>query len=113
VQKFGTPVVPGAGSDAEVAQADGGVVLEVAGRRLVLDHALLDEIHALRRLEGEPRVLLDEEDGDALAFRSAKRTVTCFRSSSSAVYEHGVEQLARLLGVAVGEQLHRRQDLLG
>src|ERR1700724_2199933 len=45
---------------------DGVVRLERRGRRLVPDRALLHEIDALARREGERHVLLDQQDGDAL-----------------------------------------------
>ena len=74
----------------------------------VLLHALL---HPERRVAGPHRVVLvgerrAEERHDPVAHHLVDRALVAVDRLHHAL-EHGVEELARLLGIAVGEQLHR------
>src|SRR5207244_502414 len=53
-------------SDSEVLVDDSGVEAEIGRRRVVADHTLFHDVHAVGDVESERHVLLDEQDGHAL-----------------------------------------------
>ena len=89
------------------ADLDGGPVGSPHGVGVAL-HRLL---HAQRRVAGARRVVLEgerraEEGHDAVAHHLVHRALVAVNGVHHQL-EHGIEELAGLLGVAVGQQLHR------
>ena len=84
-------------------------------RRMLLGVALDRLLHAQRRVAGAHRVVLvgerrAEQRHDAVAHHLVDGALVAVHRLHHA-FEHRIEELARLLRVAVGEQLHRALEV--
>ena len=105
----------GAHDDLAGVEPDADLHVHAVGAAHLLRVALHLLLHPERRVAGPHGVVLvgerrAEERHDPVAHHLVHRALVAVDGLHHAL-EHGIEELARLLGIAVGEQLHRALEV--